>query len=367
MKHFKMFFVILILSILLVPQAGYSCTAFCLDQDSLLLVGKNYDWNIGDGLMIINKRNVSKIAATPDNPASWISRYGSVTFNQYGRELPNGGMNEAGLVIEVLWLNSAEYPQPDKRQSVSNLQWIQYNLDNSSSVEEVIASDNDIRIASSPNVKVHFFVCDSTGKCATIEFLNGKLVYHAGETMPMKAISNNTYDESIEYAKQFESYGGNLLVKERDRSVDPYSQTGSLDRFFYAADMVKKFNSAKPQTSIDYMYDILNTVDSGSKTQWSIVYNIKQRRIYFKSASSPKIKYINFSDCEFDCDSPVTVFDINARAAGDIGAKFKPYTREINKQLLEKAFANTGFLRSLTPEALDQISAYPESMVCTKK
>ena len=35
-------------------------------------------------------------------PASWVSKYGSVTFNQYGRELPTGGMNEAGLVVETI-------------------------------------------------------------------------------------------------------------------------------------------------------------------------------------------------------------------------------------------------------------------------
>jgi choloylglycine hydrolase len=29
---------------------------------------------------------------------SWISKYGSITFNQYGREFPTGGMNEKGLV-----------------------------------------------------------------------------------------------------------------------------------------------------------------------------------------------------------------------------------------------------------------------------
>jgi choloylglycine hydrolase len=26
----------------------------------------------------------------------WTSRYGSITFNQYGREFPSGGINEKG-------------------------------------------------------------------------------------------------------------------------------------------------------------------------------------------------------------------------------------------------------------------------------
>jgi penicillin V acylase-like amidase (Ntn superfamily) len=30
-----------------------------------------------------------------------------VTFNQYGRNFPSGGMNEAGLVIELMWLEGS--------------------------------------------------------------------------------------------------------------------------------------------------------------------------------------------------------------------------------------------------------------------
>jgi penicillin V acylase-like amidase (Ntn superfamily) len=43
------------------------------------------------------------------NPAKWVSRYGSVTFNQYGCENPTGGMNEAGLVVEQMWLDESAY------------------------------------------------------------------------------------------------------------------------------------------------------------------------------------------------------------------------------------------------------------------
>lgn len=32
----------------------------------------------------------------------WTSRYASVTFNQWGREFPMDGMNEAGLVVALV-------------------------------------------------------------------------------------------------------------------------------------------------------------------------------------------------------------------------------------------------------------------------
>ena len=47
--------------------------------------------------------------------ATWTAQYGSITFNQYGRELPTGGINEAGLVVESMALSEARYPEPDHR------------------------------------------------------------------------------------------------------------------------------------------------------------------------------------------------------------------------------------------------------------
>src|ERR1700755_3020224 len=89
---------------------GLACTTFCLKNKGEVLFGKNYDWNIGDGLIFVNKRGVSKEGAADKNAARWVSKYGSVTFNQYGRENPSGGMNEAGLVIELMWLEWTKYP-----------------------------------------------------------------------------------------------------------------------------------------------------------------------------------------------------------------------------------------------------------------
>jgi len=134
---------ILILSILfinLLPLAGLSCTTFLLDNGGQPLFGRNLDWYLGDGLVIINKRGVEK-TANPDpfnrvNLLTWTSKYGSATFNQHGREFPLGGMNEAGLVVETMVLEETEYPSPDSRPEIEILQWVQYQLDNFSTIEE---------------------------------------------------------------------------------------------------------------------------------------------------------------------------------------------------------------------------------------
>lgn len=49
-------------------------------------MGKNLDWEIEDGIVVVNERGVRKEAWSPgiDSDFFWVSRYGSVTFNQFG-------------------------------------------------------------------------------------------------------------------------------------------------------------------------------------------------------------------------------------------------------------------------------------------
>ena len=112
-----------------VATAADACTTFCAGG----LFGRNYDFEIGYGHVIVNKRGVSKTSQT-DKPASWTSRFGSITFNQFGRDSATGGMNEKGLVVELMWLDGTRYPAADARSEVGTLEWIQYQLDTASNV-----------------------------------------------------------------------------------------------------------------------------------------------------------------------------------------------------------------------------------------
>src|SRR5437660_3571671 len=97
----------------LAPLPSQACTTVMIPGSAEKIVAKSYDWDLGNGMALVNKRHVAKtaLAALPgDHPAQWTSTYGSVTFNQHGRELPVSGMNEAGLVVEIMWLDSSVYP-----------------------------------------------------------------------------------------------------------------------------------------------------------------------------------------------------------------------------------------------------------------
>ncbi|MBD0332992.1 MAG: linear amide C-N hydrolase, partial [Chitinophagaceae bacterium] len=154
----------------------YACTTFLLHNNGQYFFGRNYDFVTANGLVVINSRDVKKsvFGSSAAAPLSWTARYGSVTFNQFGKEFPQGGMNEQGLVVELMWLDGTQYPETDQRTGLSELQWIQYALDNCATVAEVIGTDKQIRIEKT-SAPLHFLVADASGNAATIEFLNGQI------------------------------------------------------------------------------------------------------------------------------------------------------------------------------------------------
>ncbi len=331
--------------------AADACSTFCFVSEDGPIFGKNYDWTVDDGLLIVNKRGVAKVSMAQDNPACWTPRFGSITFNQYGREFPSGGMNEAGLVVELMWLDDTEYPERDDRAGVTTLQWIQYQLDNCATVDEVIATDDVIRITRNDTAPIHFLVADGTGACAAIEFLDGRLVPHTGKTMPFRALTNDTYVRSAHYTRRFA--GTSRLPRS----------SSSLDRFVRAAHMSEGF-VGNARTAVAHAFGILSDVAQGNATKWSIVYDISARRINFKTHTNRVLRFVDLRAVDFSCDTPVMIVDLNARHKGDLSDRLVQYQRKANFDLIVAAFDKTDFLSDVSVSTLQRLARYPESMEC---
>ena len=339
MKHKKILFLVIVCLIIVCLNSNvYPCTTFCIKDNENIVFGRNLDFSIGFGHVIINKRNVTKTALVfpPENPMTWTSKYGSITFNQMGREFPYGGMNEAGLVIDQMWLNTTKYPELDDRYGLTELQWVQYQLDNSATINDVIASDAQVRISFQSYAPIHFLLCDKQGDMATIEYIDGKFVYHKGKDLPITVLSNSTYEESVNFAKKFIEFGGNDTIPKTNKS---------LDRFALAASMVKKFDESKSEDIIDYSYNILYTVSQGEATHWSIVYDIANMKIYYKTYGNRKTRILNLEDFNFSCETPVLITDIENNIE-NIEKDFIDYNTQLNKELIDNTLFMLNFLRT---------------------
>lgn len=347
--------IILALFILL-PAYSYSCTTFFISNDNAKVFGRNYDFQIGKGLLLINKKDLIKESPADKNgnSAKWTSQFGSVTFNQFGSQYPMGGMNEAGLVIELMWMDGTEYPEPDARPSVNTLLWIQYQLDNCSKVQDLIDSDPKIRISRS-SVPIHYLVADKNGNTAAIEFINGKMNYHTSDNLPFKVLTNDFYSASVEYLSQFKDFGG---------SRDVNDNTSSLNRFVKTCKLIKEYDGkASP---VDYSFKVLKDIEQPGSTQWSIVYDIRNLKIYFRTKESDKIKNIEFEKTDFTCGTGTKAFDVNSDVEGSINTTLLDYSSSLNYDLIKYSFSNTDFLKGTSEETIKSLSVYPESFKCSR-
>jgi len=332
----------------------FACTTFCINKNGQLVFGRNYDWVTGAGIVNTNQRGLFKTSnKTSDGETiSWISKYGSITFNQYGKEFPTGGMNEKGLVVELMWLDGTVYPVADARPAVIVLQWIQYQLDNSATTAELISSDAQIRI-SSKATPIHFLVADAGGHVATIEFLNGRMTVHQNESLPFPVLTNNTYASSVETAKP--------LVGKTDTRL----QDNSLDRFVKACSMVKRFNESDINMPVtDFAFSILDKVSQGNFTKWSIVYDISNKKIHFRTDTNKEIKTIQFSVFDFACRKPSKMFNMNQEGGGDVSKRFILPDKKIKKEIMIQVVAESSNRVNISKKQQEDMLNFEDGVSC---
>ncbi len=334
----------------------FACTTFCINKNGHIVFGRNYDWITGAGIVNTNQRGLFKTSMkTGDNETvSWISTYGSITFNQYGKEFPTGGMNEKGLVVELMWLDGTVYPEADKRPAVGVLQWIQYQLDNAATTAEVIASDAQIRI-SEKGTPIHYLVADAAGNVASIEFLNGKMTVHKGESLPFPVLAKDTYASSVQTAKP--------LVGKANVSI----QNNSLDRFVKACSMLKKFNESIIEMPVtDFAFSILDNVSQGSFTKWSIVYDISNKKVHFKTESHASIKTVEFAAFDFACGQPAKMFNMNQDIKGEVSRNFTLPDKKIKRQIMDQVVAESSSRIQITKKEKEELLVFEEGISCSK-
>ena len=84
-----------------------ACSTFELVGNGSMVVGHNLDWYVPvDGSVFVNRRGLKKTAWL-NSGLQWVSHFGSLTFNSGPGpepEFPDGGINEAGLVVAEMTL-----------------------------------------------------------------------------------------------------------------------------------------------------------------------------------------------------------------------------------------------------------------------
>jgi penicillin V acylase-like amidase (Ntn superfamily) len=323
----KRLLIILIFAGLYVTDSS-ACVTFVLRNNKSLVFGWNYEFDAGSGFLITNKSGLIKTSFVQQNELSltWISKYGSITFNQWGKEFPSGGINEKGLVVVQTMYIKTKYPDPDARPSISELQWIQFQLDNFSTVQEVIDNDKVLRITNN-SIPLHYMICDKVGSVAVVEFIDGKMTCYLNDKLMFPVLANDSYEDSLKELRKYKGFGGTLEI--------PTNSTGPKSgNFIIASDKVEKYDNI--ENIIDYSFRTLSISSEPRRTQWTVVFDLKNMEIHFKSLENKNIKTVPLKNFEYACNSTVKMLDIS----NDNAQNFKDYNYLIDVDYINKAYNN---------------------------
>jgi len=314
-----------------------------LSRDGNMIVGHNLDQEYyTPGMIHVNRRGEPKrsvsslelsLTETPTPILEWSSKYGSVTFSPFGVGLPDGGMNEAGLVVNEMGLGESDFPFSDTLPTMLAHQWIQYQLDMFADVEEVIQSLPKINVQPMGSftpaswANYHAFISDSSGDFAIIEFLEKSIIVHRGETAPVPVLCNSPYEKELKRLEDYQSFLG---------KIRRWLNRGSDMRFVIAAEALEEYNLDETQSPTDFCFELLSGLQFDQTKQWSIVYDTENFRVSFRTVRHPDIKFLNFSDLDFSPEADYRILpSIDMGGVGDVSDKLVVHSMEADKEIIE--------------------------------
>lgn len=296
---------------LLGPDLADACTRLVYHgHDGSVITARSMDWRdeITSNLWIF-PRGMARTGETGPNTVRWTSRYGSVITSGYDISTTDG-VNEAGLMANVLWLVESEYPAFDGTQpALSISMWAQYALDNFGTVAEAVeALRAESFIVVTDNVPgqdklatLHLSLSDASGDSAIFEYIGGRLVIHHGREFQVMT-NSPTFDEQLALNAYWKDIGGLTFLPGANRAADRFARAS-----FYV-NAIPKFED--PNIAVASVMSVLRnaSVPFGisteaepnlSSTRWRTVVDHKRKLYFFESALTPNTFWVDLKTIDF--------------------------------------------------------------------
>ncbi len=303
----------LLLAVLLLAapiQAAFSCTrAVYFGKEGQIVTGRTMDWleDMQSNLYVF-PRGMARDGGLGGKSLKWTSKYGSVVTSVYEGGTADG-MNERGLVANLLFLAESEYtPLSDTRPAIVISAWGQYLLDNFATVEEAVAelrreTFRMVTVAAPNGVQgnVHMAISDSTGDSAIFEYLKGKLVIHHGRQFQVMT-NSPVYSEQFPLNEYWKQIGGTTMLPGTNRSADRFARAS-----FHINAVTQ---SADPRQAVAAVFSVMRNVSvprgistpgqpNISSTIWRTVADQKNKVYFFEDTASPSLVWIRLNQVDF--------------------------------------------------------------------
>jgi penicillin V acylase-like amidase (Ntn superfamily) len=292
------------------PLATACTRVVYLGADGNVITARSMDWkvDVGTNLWIL-PRGMTRTGEAGPNSLRWTSRYGSVVATGYDISTTDG-MNEKGLVANLLWLAESEYPTPlPNKPGLALSLWAQYILDNFATVAEAVdalqAEPFTVVTANVPGedrlATLHMSLSDQTGDSAIIEYIAGKQVIHHDRKFQVMT-NSPTFDKQLALDEYWRDIGGTVMLPGTNRAADRFARAS-----FYINAIPQ---DEGPDLTVASVFSVIRNVSvpygittpgqpNISSTRWRTVADQKRLIYFFESALTPNTFWVNFKDVDF--------------------------------------------------------------------
>lgn len=306
-------------------QAADACTRILWNDNSLaVIVGRSMDWPVSTEPKITvfprgMKRDGGHLGpeiVVKENPASWVSKYGSMVVTVYGVGTADG-FNERGLAAHMLYLTATDFgPRDPGKPGLQAGLWAQYVLDNAATVAEALAELEKVQPvmaeARGRKATVHLALEDANGDSAIIEYINGKPVVHHGRDYRIMT-NDPAYDQQLALlAKQDFSHPssdmplpGNVNPRDRFQRAAYYAALlpePKTEREGIASIFAIARNVSVPFGAPYKNFGIYNT-------EYRTAINLTDKRYFFELTTSPNVVWAELLKFNLSPGAPVMILN----------------------------------------------------------
>lgn len=289
--------------------------------NNTILTGRTMDWKEDSKSNLwVFPRGMHRSGEVGKNPFTWTSKYGSVITSAYDI-CSTDGMNEKGLVANLLWLAESAYPQWDgKKAGLSIAAWVQYMLDNFATVDEAVKhmENRNFEVVSdmmpdgSRMATLHLSISDASGDNAIFEYIEGELKIHHDRSYQVMT-NSPVFDQQLALNDYWKNIGGTTFLPGTNRAADRFVRAS-----FYVNSIPKVEDT---RTAVASVFSVIrntsvplgiSTPDEPniSSTRWRTVSDQKNKVYYFESTLYPNIFWVDFKDIDFSEKAPVKRLDL---------------------------------------------------------
>ncbi|MCY4779308.1 linear amide C-N hydrolase [Sphingobacterium sp. UT-1RO-CII-1] len=309
-----------------------------------IITARSMDWKdeIAANIWVF-PRGLSRSGEVGPQSVQWKSKYGSVIASAWDIATTDG-LNEKGLVANVLWLVESNYPKFDpagQKKGLTISAWAQYVLDNYATVAEAV---NDLK--DEPFVLVsdyipgtqkfttlHLSLSDASGDNAIFEYIDGKLVIHHS---PKYTVMTNspTFGDQLALNNYWAGIPGTVMLPGTNRAAD---------RFVRASYYINAIPQTEDtRTSVASVFSVIRncSVPFGissesepniSSTRWRSVADQKNKVYYFETALTPNTFWVDLKKFDLSENAKTMKLDLTNHAtfsglSNDNFKESKPFT-----------------------------------------